>query len=124
MQPPRSVGEVLISNSMTVYIAGKITGQQIDFCKNKFLTVESLFREHGLKPINPFKLGCPDSWTFKQCKPFNFKAIRQCSAIFMLADYIDSPGSLDELAYAKKIHIPIYYQSANDFYQLLEDSKT
>lgn len=108
---------------MIVYIAGKITGEPLEFCKYKFQEVENTFREKGIIPVNPFKLGCKDHWSFAQCKPFNFKAIRQCNAIFMLADYQDSPGSLDELNYAIQLKLPVYYQAANDFYQLLTDAK-
>lgn len=99
---------------MKIYIAGKITNTELNSCKLKFALTEHELKSMGLNPVNPFKLGCNENWTFQQCKPFNFKAIRQCEAIFMLNDYQDSPGSLEELKEAKRLKLEVYYQSADD----------
>ncbi len=108
---------------MKIYIAGKITGEPVEACKQKFEKISDALKQVHVIPINPFKLGCKDHWTFDQCKPFNFKSIRQCDAIFMLEDYQDSPGAIQELAEAKKLNIPVYYQSANDYFLIVEDFK-
>ena len=99
---------------MKIYIAGKITNTELTACKEKFAFMEEVLRSLGVIPVNPFKLGCQDHWSFEQCKPFNFKAIRQCDAIFMLNDYQDSPGSLQELQEAKRLKLELYYQYADD----------
>ena len=107
---------------MKVYIAGKITDLPLILCKQKFDDIEIQLRNLGLEPINPFKLGCKDHWTFQQCKPFNFKAIRKCHVIFMLDNYEDSPGAMAELEEAKRLNMPVYYQTAGDLRLLIEDS--
>jgi hypothetical protein len=122
LQTPRVVGEFFLKPFlMKIYIAGKITGEPIDRCKVKFSAIEEALRKIGLSPVNPFKLGCKDSWSFTQCKPFNFKAIAHCQAIFMLEDFQDSPGALAELQEAKRRKLTVYYQSADDYKQLVED---
>lgn len=117
-------GRYFKTNTMKVYIAGKITGTSLQLTKDIFLKIEETFRLYGIVPVNPFKLGIPDHWTFEQAKPYCFKAIRNCAGIFMLHDYEDSPGSLEELAYAKKLNLNIYYASALDIFQAIEDAKS
>ncbi len=106
---------------LKIYIAGKITGEPIAECKQKFLNAENLLRELSAAPVNPFKLGLNDTWTFEQCKPFNFKAIAQCNALFMLADYTASPGALAELDEAKRLRLTVYYEQQGDYDRILED---
>ena len=108
---------------MKIYIAGKITGEPIEACKMKFEKISNALRQINAIPINPFKLGLKEHWTFEQCKPFCFKAIRQCDGILMLDDYQDSPGAVQELAEAKKLNIPVYYQCANDYFEIIESFK-
>lgn len=100
---------------MKIYIAGKITGEKLIKCKNKFAQVETKLRQIGVAPVNPFKLGCQDTWTFKQCRPYNFKALRHCGGIFMLNDYKNSPGAQAELTEALRLQLDVFYEKDNDF---------
>ncbi len=109
---------------MNIYIAGKITGEPLEACKAKFELVQRSILSLNHRAINPFKLGCKDHWTFEQTKPYNFKALRQCNAIFMLTDYKDSPGALAELEEAKRLKLEIFYQESDDMYQLIGKTKT
>lgn len=93
-----------------IYIAGKITGEDREQCLQKFLTAETKLRNAGAIPVNPFKLGIPSHFTFDESKPHNFKALRQCSAIFALKCYVNSPGALSEIEEAKRLGIEIFYE--------------
>lgn len=106
---------------MKIYIAGKITGEDRAACKAKFAEAENRIRELGAVPITPFKLGIPEHFTFAESKPFNFKAIAKCHAIFMLADYTSSPGALDELDEAQRLKREIFYEQFEG-YEALEDA--
>ena len=108
---------------MIIYIAGKITGEPLEACKAKFELIQRTLLAFNYQAINPFKLGCQDHWTFEQTKPYNFKALRQCNAIFMLEDYEDSPGALEELTEAKRLNLEVFYETANDIYQLIGKTK-
>ncbi len=105
---------------MKIYIAGKITGEPLSPCMEKFQQAETLLRDTGAVPVNPFKLGIPHHFSFAESKPFNFKALRHCSAIFMLADYANSPGAMAELDEAKRLGIEIYFEHI-DGYETLAD---
>lgn len=103
---------------MKIYIAGKITGEPLPECKAKFAAAEARLRQLGAAPVNPFKLGLNDTWTFEQCRPFNFKAISHCSAMFMLSDYVNSPGALAEIDEAQRRGLTIFYEDHDDWSQV------
>ena len=98
-----------------IYIAGKITGLDRETCKEKFAVAELKLRNAGAMPVNPFKLGIPSHFTFDESKPHNMKALRQCAAIFMLKDYEDSPGAMEELAEAERMNLETYFETHNGY---------
>jgi hypothetical protein len=105
---------------LKIYIAGKITGEPLAECRSKFEKAEQQLRRIGAAPVNPFKLGIPTHFTFEESKPFNFKALRHCTAMFMLNDYTSSPGAMAELDEAQRLKLDIYYEHHND-YGIIED---
>lgn len=104
-----------------IYIAGKITGEPLQPCMDKFAHAENLIRALGAAPVNPFKLGIPHHFTFEESKPYNFKALSFCTAIFMLSDYVKSPGAMEELYEAQRLGLDIFYED-QEGYEALEDA--
>lgn len=104
---------------MKIYIAGKITGEPLEACQEKFAEAEYRLTQMGLAPVNPFKLGIPHHFSFTESKPYNFKALRHCSAIFMMKDWRKSPGAKVELQEAMRLKLHLYFEEAGD-YQVLE----
>jgi len=100
---------------MKIYIAGKITGEPLEQCKAKFAEAENRLRNAGANPVNPFKLGIPDHFTREQALPYCFKALRYCSAIFILNDSINSLGSKHEIEEAKLLQLDVFYEVTNDY---------
>lgn len=99
---------------MKIYIAGKITGEPINECKTKFAAAEQELVEAGANPVNPFSLGCPDNWTFEQCKTTCFDAIHECEGIYMLPDWKKSPGARVELHQAMKLKLHVFMAQNRD----------
>lgn len=99
---------------MKIYIAGKITGEPLEQCKQKFANAEELLKQTGANPVNPFKLGIPSHFTFEESKPHNFKALEHCQAIFMLTDWKDSPGAREELQEASTTKKILLFEEAGD----------
>lgn len=106
---------------MKIYIAGKITNEPLEACKAKFAAAENKLRALGAAPVNPFKLGCGDTWTFEQCRPYNFKAIRHCHAIFILSDWETSEGTQAEIREAARLQLNFYWEGTKDVYDDIED---
>lgn len=98
-----------------IYIAGMITGLPLEPCKYKFEQAEQHLRLLGANPINPLKLGIPEHFTFAESKPHNFKALRQCHAIFMLKCWNDSRGAREELKEAMRLNLVVFFESAGDY---------
>lgn len=99
---------------MKIYIAGKITGEPLEACKQKFDVAEKLLQQTGANPVNPFKLGIPSHFTFEESKPHNFKALRHCQAIYMLPCWKNSPGAKEELNEAMRLKMNILFEEASD----------
>lgn len=104
--------------NLKVYIAGKITGEELSPCMQKFAQAEQKLRNMGAQPVNPFKLGIPHHFTFEQSKPFNFKALRYCSAIFMLSDYVNSPGAAEEMDEAQRLGLDVFYEEHEGYEEI------
>lgn len=104
--------------NLKIYIAGKITGEEPTPCMEKFAKAETRLRQMGAQPVNPFKLGIPHHFTFEESKPFNFKALRFCSAIFMLNDYVNSPGAMVEIDEAQRLGLDIFYEQQEGYEEI------
>jgi len=83
----------------TVYIAGKVTGENRKHCEAKFEHAETYIRTKGCEPVNPTKLVNEDTeWTKAMtiCKA----ELKKCNAIFLLPDWHESAGAKEELMIA------------------------
>lgn len=98
-----------------IYIAGKITDEPLEACKQKFQQSEEHLKLMGANPVNPFKLGIPAHFTFEESKPYNFKALRHCNAIFMLKCWKQSPGAREELQEATRLKMVVFFEEAGDY---------
>lgn len=99
---------------MKIYIAGKITGLPLEECKQKFAAAEARLREIGANPVNPFKLGIPETASSLEALPHCAKAIRHCKAMFMLSDWELSFGARAEHRMAQQWKLDIFYEDRND----------
>src|SRR5690625_1287051 len=106
-----------------IFISGKITGERIEHCLQKFASAErSISRKMklGTKPqmdgshdrtINPLYLpgiyfGIPHAEAMKIC----LEALKECTHIYMLKDWKDSPGARIEHEWAKNNGLEIIYE--------------
>jgi len=89
------------------YIAGKISGEDPDKVREKFLEAETKLRAVGFEVVNPIRLnnGTAGPWkeSMKRCLP----ALLNCQYILLLEDFNRSEGAKIEfmLAQAARIHI-------------------
>jgi membrane carboxypeptidase/penicillin-binding protein PbpC len=104
---------------MKVYIAGKITGEQPENYFAKFSRADKLLRSVGFETANPvlFNIRTDASHTeaMRVCLPI----LNQCNAIYVLSCHPTSKGTKTEIAYAKKIGLPVFYEEDKGIVELV-----
>jgi len=94
---------------MKIYIAGKITGLPKHQYTAKFKAAEIEHNAAGHNTVNPCRLGIPDTATTEQALLVCLTHLRQCDAIYLLADWQDSPGAVIERQFASDHGLEIIY---------------
>lgn len=97
-----------------IFISGKITGEQPGACMHKF---ESARRHlvyyqhwHGVI-INPLDMpGIHFGISHAEAMHLCLQALKHCTHIYMLRDWENSPGAIQEREFAKANDIKIIYQ--------------
>lgn len=98
-----------------IYIAGKITGEPIRKCIAKFNNAEidlyHKYRASNKRVFIPLHLpgihfGIPHAEAIKIC----LEALKECTDIYMLKDWKDSPGARIEHEWAKNNGLKIIYE--------------
>jgi hypothetical protein len=89
------------------YIAGKITGEP-DYRK-KFAEVEKRLTAKGHIVLNPAML--PEGMPYESYMRIGFAMIDTADTVYLLPNWVDSPGAKREKQYAEKCGVrimPIY----------------
>lgn len=110
-----------------IYISGKIGGTSISTAtRKKFAQAEELLKQRGFRAVNPttvewvatmergYGRRVCDNWDFAIDKYDYFllrdmQVLATCDAIYMLGDWLDSPGAKAEYAFAVATEKQIYY---------------
>ncbi|WP_264520366.1 DUF4406 domain-containing protein [Flavobacterium sp. N1994] len=92
----------------TIYIAGKVTGEDPEECAAKFEAAEVQIRAKGFEVINPIKLvnNIYESWDAAMVTCLN--ALGTAQGIFMLPCSVNSKGAQIELEAAFALNLDIY----------------
>ena len=89
---------------MKIYIAGKISGQDLEKAKKKFAKAEKEMRQRGFETVNPLaiqKIHPDKSWGDYMLE--DIKQLLRCDAILLLPDWEDSTGAKIEKMIAQKM---------------------
>ena len=110
VQTEPSFDETQGGAEMKIYISGKITGDK-DY-KKKFDDAELYLRrfaafDDSFEVYNPARL---DYGTYEKNLLMDIKKIFECDAIFMMKNWMDSPGAMAEYHVAKALKMPIFYE--------------
>ena len=110
---------------MKVYISGKIGEEVLSKATHqKFAKAEELLKARGFETFNPTTSGLGrhaesiakiEGTTFyEEIMMLDLHQLKDCDAIYMLADFLDSPGAKAEHALAIAFKKKVYY--ANELY--------
>lgn len=88
---------------MKIYLSGKITGDK-DY-KAKFNKMAELLTNLGYAVFNPAIL--PDGFDYEDYMKIDLIALSTCDAVFLMNDWVASPGAIREKAEADRLGIKI-----------------
>ena len=86
---------------MKVYIAGKVSRLPYDEALEKFQKAEDKLTALGLEVVNPMKT-VSHKLSWKECMDVLLPIVRECDAIYLLPDWKNSLGALQEYTEAEK----------------------
>ena len=96
---------------MTIYIAGKMTGEP-NCNREQFFTKESELVKQGWRVLNPAKIG--DLPEYSMYWPINKAMLDGADAIYMLEGWTSSVGAKKEYGYANSLNLKIFYEVRYD----------
>lgn len=91
-----------------------IMGNNLDFCQGNIIKYVCRYKDkNGIQDLRKAK-----QYIIKRLKAniqyINKKELECCDAIYMLSDYKESEGAMQELEMAEKLNKEIIYQQSND----------
>ncbi|MEG1544484.1 MAG: DUF4406 domain-containing protein [Tannerellaceae bacterium] len=92
---------------MKIYIAGKISGLEIEIAKIKFNNACYRISKQGHTPVNPFDSGLPDNAPYEEHIKADLEMMYECDAVAVLPNWTDSKGAINEVNEAIKRGMPI-----------------
>ena len=107
---------------MKVYISGKI-GEDVlsDATREKFAKAEAYLKGWDFEVFNPTTSGLGERAEeltkvngtdfYTEIMKLDLAELEQCDAIFLLTDWIDSPGAKKELSRAKELGLAIWHEN-------------
>lgn len=98
---------------MKIYISGKISGVDRTKYEDKFRYAAQRLRDRGHKVINPVYMCAGlarDGFTYDDLMQIDIAALEVCDAVYMLADWKESPGARREHERAEELGLEIIYQ--------------
>ena len=98
-----------------VYVSGRITGDRRWF-RHRFAKAEALLREQGfVRVANPAALTDTVGYeTYADALKFDISIILQCSHIYMLTGWRESPGAVAEWVAARACGLTVLYEDPTD----------
>lgn len=99
---------------MTVYIAGKITGDPN--YKEKFCKYQKELEDRGYIVLNPAMLP-PSGFTYEAYLRMSSATLRECDSVLFLTGWEDSNGARQEFELAAELLKDIYIVTGSKFIQ-------
>ena len=107
-------------NKKKIYIAGKVTGEDIAECTEKFKTAQTQIEALGFEAINPLDVVGDWQTPWNKAMRMCVAKLTECDGIAMLDDWSKSKGAIVEWEISKQLEIPQFRVSQHG----LNDLKT
>lgn len=96
-----------------VYIAGKVTGIDIDVAKNNFDLAENKLINQGYQVINPIKLPHDHDKNWESYMKECISELLKCDFIYMIDGWQSSKGACIEYFISQKLKINRIFENNN-----------
>lgn len=93
-----------------IYIAGKVSGEQLAECTMKFGTAQKKLEQNGFIAVNPLAVVGDWKTDWQPAMKLCIKALMDCDGVLLLPDYLESRGATIERNLAKDLDIPVSYE--------------
>ena len=98
-----------MNKDKVIYISGKITGMEEE-AKVLFAEATKKFTDNGYKVMNPFDLDDNHDKTWESYMKVCLDALERCDIIYMLSNWRDSKGAIEEFILATGLGLPVIYE--------------
>jgi len=88
-----------------IYIAGKVTGEDMAKCTMKFGNAQKEIEALGFEAVNPLEVVGSFQVTWEEAMKKCIKALIDCDAVYFLEDFRKSSGAMYEREIAIKLNI-------------------
>lgn len=98
-----------------IYIAGKITGLELNVAQSAFDEAESFLKEvaPGWHIVNPMRLPHEHDKSYECYMAECLAELRSCKAVYVLKGWSGSNGVLRELKLASELGLLVLFQTSN-----------
>ncbi|MBF6607756.1 MAG: DUF4406 domain-containing protein [Flavobacterium sp.] len=96
-----------------IYIAGKVTGENLAECRYKFAVMQESLENRGFEVVNPMEVVKDPATPWQDAMDLCFAALAECDAIYMMPCSVHSKGAQLELEYALDKNFLIYHELQN-----------
>lgn len=97
-----------MNNKKNIYIAGPISGHDIEERRAAFAAVERMLREEGLEVVNPLNWPFPEGCTHEQYMRVDIALLIGCDYIYLMKGWDESLGASTEFVVATSAGIEVY----------------
>ena len=116
--PEQTAGTALkktkIMEKRTIYIGGKVTGEDYKQCVKKFKATQDTLEGFGFKVINPMNY-VPEGTSWLNAMEILIPLLKQANYLFLLRDWKDSQGARIEVQVAKRNGVDVvFYEQINE----------
>lgn len=87
----------------TIYISGKITGEDPREVEVRFAAAEGAIEKMGHKAVNPLKNGLSPTEPWHEHMRRDIRALTRCTAIFLIPGWEQSKGARLEYEIARQL---------------------
>lgn len=99
---------------MKIYVSGKMSGLEAKEVKERFNGAEALLQDIGFEVVNPLRNGLDGNRPWHEHLAKDIEMLLQCDAIYLMGNWVDSPGAKIEHDIAKRMGMYFLHEKMID----------
>lgn len=107
-KPDEVVEEIKINTKKKIYIAGKISGEDVASCTMKFGKAQKELEQQGFEVLNPLEIVGTWKITWEEAMKKCISALITADALVLLHDFKESKGAMIEEKLASDLNMRVF----------------